>query len=112
MLTNVDQFGPVGWAVLLGVFAGAAGLLILLVALAYRFLILKSCIQVLFLPPGAFLPGLELLNINKDYQLVEEGEGGEEAQLWGEAILGAAILPQLQEADSGRYLNPYIYILV
>ena len=87
---------------LLGVFAGAAGLLILLVALAYR------C----FLPPGAFLPELELLNINEDYQLVEEGEGGEEAQLWGEAILGAAILPQLQEADSGRYLNPYIYILV
>ena len=79
------------------------------------------CIQVsnlkilhtgVFLPPGAFLPELELLNINKDYQLVEEGEGGEEAQLWGEAILGAAILPQLQEADSGRYLNPYIYILV
>ena len=62
-----------------------------------------------FLPPGAFLPELELLNINKDYQLVEEGEGGEEAQLWGEAILGAAILPQLQEADSGRYLDPYIY---
>ena len=59
-----------------------------------------------------FLPELELLNINEDYQLVEEGEGGEEAQLWGEAILGAAILPQLQEADSGRYLNPYIYILV
>ena len=93
MLTNLDQLvGQCCWVSSLGQPAFSSSLLPL--------------------HTGAFLPELELLNINKDYQLVEEGEGGEEAQLWGEAILGAAILPQLQEADSGRYLNPYIYILV
>merc|ERR1712032_1191872 len=36
-------------------------------------------------------------------QLVEEQEGrGEEAQLWGETLLGPENFPQLQEADSSK----------
>ena len=101
MLTNFDQLvGRCCWVSLLGQPAFSSSLLPLHTGAFFCLLLVL------------FLPELELLNINEDYQLVEEGEGGEEAQLWGEAILGAAILPQLQEADSGRYLNPYIYILV
>ena len=43
------------------------------------------------------------INEDKHCQLVEGQEGGwEEAQLWCEALLGAADFPQLQEADAGR----------
>ena len=42
------------------------------------------------------------INEDKHCQLVEGQEGGwEEAQLWCEALLGAADFPQLQEADAG-----------
>merc|ERR1711962_1849705 len=36
-------------------------------------------------------------------QLAEKSTRGEETQLWGEAVLGAAYFPKLQEADTGDH---------
>ena len=35
----------------------------------------------------------------------EQEGGGEEAQLWGEAFVGAENLSQLQEANSGSHIS-------
>ena len=77
---------------LLGVCAGAAGLVILVVALACRSSNLLNLLDFCSLRT----------NEDKHCQLVAGQEGAwEEAQLWCEAILGAADFPQLQEADAG-----------
>ena len=120
-LTNVNQSWSVGWAVLLGVCAGVAGLVILIVVLACRWPNLKPCLQVTnisnlksclqckwptyqisFLNPiehrkgEKFVKCLDPITNSDHHQLVEEQEGrGEEAQLWGETILGPADFPQL-----------------